>query len=98
MLRIAILMYYHLKTEHRKVRYSDESGIQVFGIQMVAVPHFIELFQNFFDDKNEKERRQRLEKSNRDELDLSNLEAVSAGLSPMQRIDLINKKIKPDGR
>ena len=59
---------------------------------------FIKLFQNFFEDKNEKERRQRLEKSNRDELDLSNLEAVSAGLSPMQRIDLINKKIKPDGR
>ena len=48
-LRIAILMYYHLKsgpdfkwfnhlkTGHWKVRYSDESGIQVLGIQMVTV-------------------------------------------------------------
>ena len=32
-----ILMYYHLKTGHWKVRYSDESGIQVLGIQMVTV-------------------------------------------------------------
>ena len=28
---------YHLKSGHQKVRFSDESGIQVFGIQMVTV-------------------------------------------------------------
>ena len=45
-------MYYHLKsgpvfqwfnhlnTGHKKVQYSDESGIQVFGIQMVTVFHY----------------------------------------------------------
>ena len=37
MLWIIILMYYHLKTGHWKVWYSDESCIQVFGIQMVTV-------------------------------------------------------------
>ena len=37
MLRIAILMYYHLQTGHLKVQYSDESGDQVFGLQMVTV-------------------------------------------------------------
>ena len=28
---------YHLKSGHQKVRFSDESGIQVFGIQMDTV-------------------------------------------------------------
>ena len=30
----------HLKTGHNKIRYSDESGIWVFGIQMVTVIHY----------------------------------------------------------
>jgi hypothetical protein len=33
-----------------------------------------------------------------DELDLSNMADFNGGLSPVQRLDLINKKIKPDGR
>ena len=39
-------MYYHLKTGHWKVRYSDDFDIQVFGIQMVTV-----LWNNFLKKK-----------------------------------------------
>ena len=36
--------------------------------------------------------------SGRDELELTNVDGLYGGLSPHQRLDLLNRKIKPDGR
>ncbi len=57
--------------------------------------------ENFFEEKRQNDRRNAMQQQTTsfDELDLSNLEGIAGvGLSPVQRLDMINKKIKPDGR
>ena len=61
--------------------------------------------ENFFEEKRQIDRRNAMQQQqttssfNRDEMDLSSAEGIpGVGLSPVQRLDMINKKIKPDGR